>query len=52
MEARGKGIPDVVVTVRYRFGGAKKRAAAVAKLDGEETIGEEEGMPLETMKGQ
>ena len=31
--------------------GAKKRAAAAAESDGEETIGEEEGMPLETTIG-
>ena len=28
--------------------GTKKRAAAAAESDGEEAIGEEEGMPLET----
>ena len=32
--------------------GAKKRAASAAELDGEETIGVEEGMTLETMTGQ
>ena len=31
--------------------GKKKREAAAAESDGEETIGEEEGMPLETTTG-
>ena len=32
--------------------GGKKRAAAAAELYGEETIGKEEGTPLETMTGR
>ena len=32
--------------------GAKKRAAEAAELDREETIGKEEGIPLETKTGQ
>ena len=31
---------------------AKKRAAAAAESDGEETMGEEERMPLETTRGR
>ena len=32
--------------------GKKKREAAAAESDGEETIGEEDGMPLETTTGR
>ena len=32
--------------------GAKKRAAAAEESDGGETLGEEKGMPLETMTGR
>ena len=32
--------------------GEKKREAVAAELDGEETIGEDEGMPLETTTGR
>ena len=48
MQAKGEGVLAVAGIGRSRFeGGRKRTAAAMAESDGEETIGEEEGMPLE-----
>ena len=48
MEAGGKGVSEVMGIGRSIFGGGKKRTAEVAvESDGEGSIGEEEGMPLE-----
>ena len=46
MEAGGEGVLAVVGTGQFRLEGAKKRVAA-ADSDGEDSIGEEEGMLLE-----